>query len=226
MIFRDRKDAGKRLAAALSAFKGRDCVILALPRGGVPVAAEVADALKAPLDLLLVRKVGAPDHPELAVGSVIDGADPIVVRDSEIMRITRTSEAAFREICLRELKEIERRRKYYLGSRRPVDLKGRIAIIVDDGLATGNTMRAALEGARRRNPALVVMAVPVAPRDTLEQMREDADEIVCLSVPEPFGSVGNFYDDFRQTEDSEVISLLNIYGPPRPDGHDQGGARP
>ena len=225
MIFRDRKDAGRRLAAKLSNYKDRDCVILALPRGGVPVAAEVAAALKAPLDILLVRKIGAPRHPELAVGSVIDGGEPIVVRDPEIMHATATSEAAFQAVCERELREIERRRKFYMGGRRPVNLKGRIAIIVDDGLATGNTMRAALEGARLRDPALLVMAVPVAPKSTLDDMREEADEIVCLSTPEPFGSVGTFYDNFRQVEDEEVMALLNRFGEKQPDGQDSARVR-
>jgi predicted phosphoribosyltransferase len=218
MIFHDRKDAGRKLAAALIGFKGKACVVLALPRGGVPVAAEVAEVLKAPLDLLLVRKIGAPLQPELAVGSVIDGGEPIIVRDPRIMQMTGTSETAFRAVCERELDEIERRRKFYLGSRRPVNLKGHIAIIVDDGLATGNTMRAALEGARLRKPAMLVMAVPVAPRSTVEDLRDKADEIFCLSTPEPFDSVGSFYEDFRQTSDDEVIALLNRYGEKQPHG--------
>ena len=212
MIFRDRKDAGQKLAAALAGFKGQDCVVLALPRGGVPVAAEVAEALGAPLDLLLVRKIGAPHQPELAVGAIIDGGEPIVVRDPEIMRATGTSESAFQAICARELAEIERRRAFYLGSRKPVALAGRIAIIVDDGLATGNTMRAALEGARLRGPAMLVMAVPVAPKSAVADFRAEADEIFCLSSPDPFGSVGQFYRDFSETGDDEVIALLARYG--------------
>ena len=216
MIFRDRKDAGQKLAAALAGFKGQDCVVLALPRGGVPVAAEVAEALGAPLDLLLVRKIGAPHQPELAVGAIIDGGEPIVVRDPEIMRATGTSESAFQAICARELAEIERRRAFYLGSRKPVALAGRIAIIVDDGLATGNTMRAALEGARLRGPAMLVMAVPVAPKSAVADFRAEADEIFCLSSPDPFGSVGQFYRDFSETGDDEVIALLARYGEKQP----------
>jgi putative phosphoribosyl transferase len=212
MIFRDRKDAGRKLAAALGGFQGQDCVVLALPRGGVPVAAEVADALDAPLDLLLVRKIGAPRQPELAVGAVIDGGEPIVVRDPEIMRATGTSESAFQAICARELKEIERRRTFYLGSRKPVPLAGRIAIIVDDGLATGNTMRAALEGARLRGPAMLVMAVPVAPKSAVADFRAEADEVFCLETPDPFGAVGQFYRDFSETGDDEVIALLARHG--------------
>ena len=212
MLFHDRKDAGRRLAKALMGFEGQDCVVLALPRGGVPVAAEVARALDAPLDLLLVRKIGAPRQPELAVGSVIDGGEPIIVRDPEIMRATGTSEAAFKAICERELKEIERRRAHYLGTRKPVPIQGRIAIVVDDGLATGNTMRAALEAARMRGPAMLVMAVPVAPKSAIADFRAEADEVFCLETPEPFGAVGYFYENFEQTEDEEVIALLARHG--------------
>jgi putative phosphoribosyl transferase len=208
MLFRDRADAGKRLSRLLGEYKGRDCVVLALPRGGVPVAAEVADFLGAPLDLLLVRKIGVPQHPELAMGSVIDGGEPIVVRDHAIMRMSGTSETAFDEVCARELREIERRRKFYLGGRPFEPLEGRIAIVVDDGLATGNTMRAALQGARERHPAELVMAVPVAPADTLARFAQDADKIVCLATPENFGAVGYYYSDFSQTSDQEVIALL------------------
>jgi predicted phosphoribosyltransferase len=178
----------------------------------VPVAAEVAAALHAPLDLLLVRKIGAPGHPELAVGAVIDGGDPITVRDAVTMRLTGTSDDAFEAVRARELHEIERRRIFYLGSREPVALAGRIAIVVDDGLATGNTMRAALMAARRRGPALLVMAVPVAPAEVVATFQGEADRIVCLEMPEHFGAVGNYYEDFEQTGDEEVIALLARYG--------------
>jgi putative phosphoribosyl transferase len=208
MLFRDRADAGKRLSRLLGEYRGKDCVVLALPRGGVPVAAEVADFLGAPLDLLLVRKIGVPQHPELAMGSVIDGGEPIVVRDHAIMRMSGTSETAFDEVCARELREIERRRKFYLGGRPFEPLEGRIAIVVDDGLATGNTMRAALQGARERHPAELVMAVPVAPADTLAGFVQEADKIVCLATPQNFGAVGYYYSDFSQTSDQEVIALL------------------
>jgi predicted phosphoribosyltransferase len=208
MLFRDRIDAGRRLARNLADYRGKDCVVLALPRGGVPVAAEVADFLKAPLDLLLVRKIGVPQHPELAMGSVVDGGEPIVVRDREIMRLSGTSEAVFDKVCARELREIERRRKFYLAGRPFEPLDGRIAIVVDDGLATGNTMRAALRGARERHPAELVMAVPVAPAETLAGFEAEADRIVCLAMPEQFGAVGYYYEDFSQTSDREVIALL------------------
>lgn len=211
MLFKNRRDAGRQLAAALRRLKGQDCVVLALPRGGVPVAAEVASVLKAPLDLLMVRKIGAPAQPELAVGAVIDGAAPLILRDDNLMRLSGTSARAFDAVCSAELAEIERRRKFYLGARPPVSLAGKVAIVIDDGLATGNTMRVALEAVRRQSPRQVIMAVPVAPRSALEQFRGQADEIVCLATPEPFGAVGYFYDDFSPTSDGEVITLMAQY---------------
>lgn len=213
MLFRDRIDAGKQLAAALQRFSGRERVVLALPRGGVPVGAQVAQSLNAPLDLLLVRKIGAPHHRELAVGSVVDGGTPIIVRDRELLRLTGTGGHIFDELCARELAEIERRRKYYLGGRGPVPVTGRIAILVDDGLATGNTMRAALQAARLRRPSELVMAVPVAPPGTIAQFRGMVDAMVCLAAPDPFGSVGQFYADFSPTSDGEVIALLKRFAP-------------
>jgi putative phosphoribosyl transferase len=208
MLFHNRQDAGKRLAEALSEFRGTNCVVLALPRGGVPVAAEVAAALKAPLDLLLVRKIGAPRQPELAIGAVIDGGAPIILRDLELIRLTGTSATQFDTLCAQEIAEIERRRKLYLGKRPPESLSGRIAIVVDDGLATGNTMRVALQAARLRKPALLVMAVPVAPAGTVENFHGDADAVICLATPDPFHAVGYFYQDFQQVSDTEVIGLL------------------
>ena len=208
MLFKDRVDAGRQLAAALTEFRGRDCVVLALPRGGVPVAAEVARALNAPLELLLVRKIGAPRQPELAIGSVTDGETPMIVRDEELMRLTGTSAHQFDQICAEELAELERRRALYVGKRLPVAVAGRIAIIVDDGLATGNTMRVALKSVRLRKPEMVVMAVPVAPPGTAEAFRKDADRVLCLATPHPFGAVGYFYDDFSPTADAEVIALM------------------
>jgi predicted phosphoribosyltransferase len=177
----------------------------------VPVAAEVADALQAPLDLLLVRKIGAPHQPELAIGSVIDGGAPIVVRDSNMIRLTGTSLATFDEICNRELVEIERRRKLYVGDRASIPIQERIAIVVDDGLATGNTMRAALQASRLRKPRMLVMAVPVSPAETLVEFRTDADSIVCLQVPQLFAAVGNFYQDFSPVSDAEVIALMRAH---------------
>ncbi|MBN9545681.1 MAG: phosphoribosyltransferase [Alphaproteobacteria bacterium] len=207
-MFENRRDAGLKLANVLRSYRGQNCVVLALPRGGVPVAAEVARALEVPLDLLLVRKIGAPGEPELAIGSVIDGGEPIVIRDGKMIQLTHTSETEFDRICASELEEIERRRKLYLGGRRPETLAGKIVIVVDDGLATGNTMRAGLEAVRQRNPKYVVMAVPVAPAEALELFRDLVDEIVCLETPKWFGAVGYYYNDFRQIEDEEVIRYL------------------
>jgi putative phosphoribosyl transferase len=208
LIFRNRPDAGQALAKALAPYKGRSVAVYALPRGGVPVAAEIARALDAPLDLLLVRKIGVPLQPELAMGAVIDGGKPVVVRNPDVIAMTQTSEAEFQEICKAELQEIERRRNIYLKGRKPIDPKGRIAIIVDDGIATGATMRAALHAVRRRNPEKLILAVPVAPPDTLAKLRNEVDEIVCLHSPDPFLAIGLFYGDFSQVSDDEVTAIL------------------
>jgi predicted phosphoribosyltransferase len=174
----------------------------------VPVAAEIAAALHAPLDVILVRKIGAPLQPELAIGSVVDGGAPIIVRDRELMNLTGTNPGQFDAICARELAEIERRRHLYLGNRRPEPLKDRVVIVVDDGFATGNTMRAALLAVRMRSPKMTVVAVPVAPPGIDQQLRDETDLVVCLATPEPFGSVGQFYEDFDPVSDSEVVALL------------------
>jgi putative phosphoribosyl transferase len=179
-------------------------VILALLRGGVPVAAQVAAALDAPLDLILVRKIGAPMQPELAMGAVANGGAPIVVRNEEVIRSARIGEAEFAAVRDRELAEIERRRRLYLGNRTPIDVEGHIAIVIDDGVATGATTRAALRATRLRRPSKLVLAVPVAPTDTLVALRAEADEVVCLEDHEFFGAIGFYYADFRQLSDQEV----------------------
>jgi predicted phosphoribosyltransferase len=217
MSFRDRKDAGQKLAAALAKYQEERAVVLALPRGGVPVAAEVAQALAAPLDLILVRKIGVPMQPELAMGAVVDGAQPIVVRNEEIIRLVGIDAAQFKAVCDRELAEIERRRKRYVGERPHPEVAGRVAIVIDDGIATGATTRAALRATRVRKPKRLVLAVPVAPTSTLEELRDDADEIVCIEDHEPFGAIGYFYFDFRQVSDEEVIEILARF-PARPEG--------
>ena len=208
MPFRNRAEAGRKLAEALARYKGQKPVVLALPRGGVPVAAEVAASLEAPLDLILVRKIGVPAQPELAMGAVVDGGAPIIVRNEDVMQLAGISEAEFQAVCSEELSEIERRRRRYLGDRARVDVVGRIAIVVDDGIATGATTRAALRATRMRNPQKLVLAIPVAPTDTLRVMREEADEVVCLEDYEFFGAIGRFYEDFRQTTDGQVITAL------------------
>ncbi len=208
MPFVDRTDAGRKLAKALAPYKHQQPVVLALPRGGVPVAAEVATALDAPLDLILVRKIGVPFQPELAMGAVVDGVEPVIVRNEEVIRLTGVSESEFNAIRDQELAEIERRRKLYLGDRPHPQIAGRIVIVVDDGIATGATTRAALQAIRMRKPSKLVLAIPVAPTDTLEKLRGEADEVVCLEDYEIFGAIGLFYSDFRQVSDTEVTDIL------------------
>jgi putative phosphoribosyl transferase len=208
MPFSDRIDAGQHLANALTDYKRQHPVVLALPRGGVLVAAETAAALGAPLDVVLVRKIGVPFQPELAMGAVVDGSEPVVVRNDGVIRITQVEEAEFTAARDRELAKIERRRKLYLENRPHPELKGKTIIIVDDGIATGATVRAALRAIRMRKPRKLVLAVPVAPTAALRELRSEVDEIVCLEDYENFGAIGFFYDDFRQISDAEVIDLL------------------
>lgn len=213
MAFKNRSDAGKKLAKALARYEGQNAVILALPRGGVPVGAEVAAALHAPLGLVLVRKIGVPMQPELAMGAVVDGGAPIIVRNEEIVRDLGIDEAEFKRICDLELAEIERRRRRYLGDRPPIDVKDRITIVIDDGIATGATTKAALRATRMRHPKKIVLAIPVAPTEALAEMRKEADEVVCLETHDVFGAIGFYYSDFRQTSDQEVIDALARFYP-------------
>lgn len=208
MPFRDRSDAGRRLAEALAQYRHLHPVILALPRGGVPVAAEVASALDAPLDLVLVRKIGVPIQPELAMGAVVDGGSPLIVRNEDVIQMAGIKEAEFKAVCDEELAEIERRRQRYLGGRARVDIAGKTAIVVDDGIATGATTRAALRATRMRNPKRLILAVPVAPTESLAAIRAETDEVVCLEDYSMFGAIGLYYSDFRQVSDQEVIDLL------------------
>jgi len=208
MPFRDRTEAGKLLAEALSSYRDQKPIILALPRGGVPIGAEIAAALDAPLDLLLVRKIGAPMQPELAMGAVVDGAEPIVVRNADVIRLLGIDAASFDAVCQSELAEIERRRQRYLAGRPPLEVKDRVAIVVDDGIATGATIRAGLQATRKRQPKKLVLAAPVAPPETLVELQHEADEVVCLESPHFFGAIGAFYADFSQVSDEEVIALL------------------
>lgn len=208
MPFTDRIEAGRQLAKALSHYKVQQPVVLALPRGGVPVAAEIAGALDAPLDLILVRKIGVPFQPELAMGAVVDGDKPITVRNEDVIKLTGVKEREFNAIRDEELAEIERRRKRYLGDRPHPLIAGRTIIIVDDGIATGATIRAALRATAERKPSRLVLAVPVAPTDTLQALRGEADDIVCLEDYAEFGAIGLYYADFRQISDTEVIEIL------------------
>jgi putative phosphoribosyl transferase len=209
LSFRDRADAGRQLVPHLMAHSADNNVVLALPRGGVPVAFEIARALRAPLDLIFVRKIGAPGHAEYGLGAVVDGAHPQVVLNKEALDLLNVPQSYIERETQRQLQEIERRRQHYLAGRRPVDVEGRVAIVVDDGIATGGTVRAALKGLSLARPARLILAVPVAPADTIERLRAEADEVVCLMTPDPFYAVGQHYDDFRQTSDREVTTLLD-----------------
>jgi putative phosphoribosyl transferase len=212
--FRDRTEAGQLLAQRLASRAFPRPVVLALPRGGVPVAVEVARALSAPLDLLLVRKIGHPLQPELALGAIVDGDHPemVINRQMEDVAIVHAEHVATAKAAA--LAEIERRRLLYFGVRKPVDVAHATAIVVDDGIATGATVRAALKALRHRHPRRIVLAVPVAPADALEALRPEVDEIICLDTPDAFFSVGQFYHDFRQVDDAEVIRLLKVLDTP------------
>jgi len=209
MTFNDRREAGRQLADALSHYRDKDAVVLALPRGGVPVGAEVAESLDAPLDLLLVRKVGVPWQPELAMGAVIDGEEPIAIRNEDVIGLASVTEGDFEAAMRAELDEIEKRRLRYLGERARPGTTGRVAIIVDDGIATGATVRAAIRGLRRKTPEKIVLAIPVAPPSTLDTLREEVDELVCLEAPESFRAISPYYRDFGQVTDDEVTRILD-----------------
>jgi putative phosphoribosyl transferase len=206
--FASRAEAGKLLAERLEKRRFERPVVLALPRGGVPVALEVARALNAPLDLILVRKIGVPWQPELAAAAIVDGERRELVLNEEVMAMTGVGKDEIERLAAKQLAEIERRRALYLKDRQPVSVAGSTAIVVDDGIATGTTVKAALQALRKRNPKRLVLAVPVAPPDTIEELRSYVDEIVCLEQPEPFYAIGAFYRDFHQVDDEEVVEML------------------
>ena len=212
--FEDRADAGRALAEALLHLKNEAPVLLALPRGGVRVAFEVAKALAAPLDVVFVRKIGAPRQKELGLGAVVDGPHPHIVLNEDVVRVVQPGDEYIRTEAAREMVEIERRRKLYRQGRPPLDVRGRTAIVVDDGIATGGTMKAVLKALRELQPKKLVLAVPVAPADSVAELSPLADEIVVLATPEPFYAVGAYYRDFTQTRDEEVIDLLARAGAP------------
>ena len=205
--FRNRTDAGRQLAGKLAPYADRpDVVVLALPRGGVPVASEVARALGAPLDVFVVRKLGVPGHEELAMGAVATGG--LRVLNDEIVHGLDIPEREIAAVADRELHELSRRERLYRGDHPPPDVGGRTVILVDDGLATGATMRAAVQALRQQQPARIVVAVPTASPDTCEALKAAADDVVCAMTPEPFFAVGHWYDDFTQTTDDEVARSL------------------
>jgi putative phosphoribosyl transferase len=206
MSFRDRADAGRRLAELLTTHHGWDPVVLALPRGGVPVAAEVADVLATPLDVILVRKLGLPQQPELAMGAI--GEHGVRVLNDEVIDAAGTTPTVVAEVERRERTELEARAVRYRSGRAPQPIRARTVIVVDDGMATGSTARAAIQVARQQGVAEVVLAVPVAPSRTVDELAALADLVVCVEMPSHFGAVGQFYDDFSPTSEDEVIRLL------------------
>jgi putative phosphoribosyl transferase len=210
MIFNDRKDAGEQLAARLVHLKEQNPVVLALPRGGVAIGFEIARILGAPLDIVLVRKIGVPWQPELALGAVADGGGgpPETFIDERMVKSLDIPADFVREETARQLAELERRRLIYCADRPPVDIAGCTAIVVDDGIATGATMRVALRAVRRRGPARLVLAAPVAAAETLAALAAEADETICVATPEGLGAIGYYYADFHQMSDDEVTALL------------------
>jgi putative phosphoribosyl transferase len=205
--FKDRWEAGRVLSGLLTSYVGRnDVIVLGLPRGGVPVAFEVARALNAPLDVFLVRKLGAPGHEELAMGAIASG-DVVVVNDDVIRALKISADAIAAEVRS-ERQELSRREETYRGGRPPLDVRGKVAILIDDGLATGSTMRAAVAALGRMEPARIIVAVPVGASSTCDELRSIADDCVCAIVPENFRAVGLWYDDFAQIDDDQVCDLL------------------
>jgi predicted phosphoribosyltransferase len=205
-MFADRRDAGRRLAVRLTHLEGAPPVVLGLPRGGVPVAAEVAAALHAPLDVIVVRKLGVPNQPELAMGAI--GEDGVCIIDTDIVRLAGVSERELADVERTERVELQRRAQRFRGSRGRTPLDGKTAVLVDDGIATGSTAKAACAVARAHGAGRVVLAVPVAPRDWRQRLAGAADEYVCVDTPEPFYAVGQFYRDFSQLSDEDVLACL------------------
>ena len=212
--FRDRRDAGRQLARALTAYAGRPgVVILALPRGGVPVASEVARALAAPLDIVVVRKLGVPGCEELAFGALATGG--VRVLNEEVVHHLGISPQVIAAVTAAERNELQRRRLAYRGQRRPLPVRGRIVLLIDDGMATGASLRAALAVLRRARPARIVVAVPVAAAEACAALRAEVDEVICAWTPEPFHAVGHWYEDFAPTSDGEVRDLLGRSARPK-----------
>jgi putative phosphoribosyl transferase len=222
-VFRNRQEAGRLLIGRLVAYADRtDVVILALPRGGVPVAFEIASALHAPLDVMVVRKLGVPGHEELAMGAIASGGVQVI--NEEVVRHLGLTPAVLASVAAIERHELARREQTYRGERSPVTVEGRTVILVDDGLATGSTMRAAVAALRKRGPARIVVAVPTAAPETCEELKAEVDEMVCATTPTPFYGVGQWYDDFSQTTDEEVRNLLEQAAPVSNSGKRQSGS--
>lgn len=208
-MFQNRREAGRLLGQKLLRFKDEHPVILGVPRGGVEVAFEVAKALEAPLDIMVARKLGAPDQPELAIGAVVDGDHPMAILNQDVIQAYGISQRYLESVVERELTEIDRRQRAYRQEMQPAPLEGETVILVDDGIATGASIKAALRGLHRKGVGRLILAVPVAPAETIQDLQSEVDEIVCLSVPKPFIAVGAHYEDFGQTSDETVVDLLN-----------------
>lgn len=208
-MFRDRQEAGQKLGAALKPLQLKDPIVLALPRGGVPVAAEVAKALEAPLDLMIVRKVGAPGNPELAVAAIVDGDPPDVVLNREIVEAYALDDGALRVLIAQERPELERRRAAYRGKDLPLAVAGKTVIVVDDGAATGTTMKVAIRALKRRSPRKIIVALPVAPVDTADELAQEAD-LICLNQPARFRALSYYYGNFPQLSDKEVLDIMAL----------------
>ena len=215
MRFADRADAGRRLAERLFAYRDRDPLILALPRGGLPVAAEIAAKLQAQLDVVVARKIGVPGQPELAMGALVDLDAPIVVRNEPAIRAARIDARMFETARLRALAELEAARRRLVGVRPRAEIAGRVVILVDDGVATGATARAALQALRQRHPQSLALAVPVAPAEVAASLSREFDDLVCLETPTRFGAVSSFYVRFTQVDDDQAAAILARF-PPRP----------
>jgi predicted phosphoribosyltransferase len=208
MLFENRSEAGRLLASRLQTFQNQpDTVVLALPRGGVPVAHEVARALNLPLDVFLVRKLGVPGHEELAMGAIASGG--VRILNEDVIRQLNIPRRLIKAVTQEQQRELDRREKLYRGSRPALDLRGKTVIIIDDGLATGATMKASIASIRQQNPAKVIVAAPVAARETYESLRMEADELICAATADPFGAVGAWYQEFDETTDDEVRELIS-----------------
>lgn len=219
MVFRDRHDAGRRLAQALLSYADKDTLVLALPRGGVEVGYEIARALDAPLDVIVARKIGAPNQRELGIGAIAPGG--VRILDDTIIRYLGIPQEAIDTIVAEETREMERRLQLYRGNRPAGQIRGRTVILVDDGLATGVTARAAIQAIKQQEPEKLILAVPVAALDTAGSLQQDVDELVCLHTPADFRAVGIWYDDFSQTTDEQILELLQ-----QADTADRSGRRP
>lgn len=205
-LFRDRADAGRQLAVRLQPYTDDDVLVLALPRGGVPVGFAIAAVIEAPLDVLIVRKLGTPGQPELAMGAVASGG--VRIMNEEVLRFRNIAEDAIEAVAQRELRELTRRELAYRGDRAPLEIAGKVVILVDDGVATGATMKAAIAALRPLAPAKIIVAVPHGAEETCAELRREADEVVCLATPWPYVAVGAWYEDFTQVSDSDVAELL------------------